>query len=338
MDSVQRPRRVWSVVLLLGLIFTPCLASCAPSTSALSAPDAPLSDYASVRPIQKIGLIAPFEGLYRRTGYEALAAMRQAIDDAGITEIGLLPLALDDSANAAQAARAAEKMLLTADVAAIVGPLTPGLTSAVAPVLRAQASPPIWITPHAVALDGGFAAPDSEAWAEGLVAAVAGAARAQGAQRLLLAGLHEDWPARSADSWTDVAGMPVAVTDDPAAITASDAVFWVGAAEPAAESLHALRMREVTPPFWLGSAGGDPVFAERAPDTQNVYWATWSRLDYNEWADGRSVATPFAFMVYQATQSAIARTTGEFAASTTPWHVAYFTFNEAGTSIPLSFE
>ena len=30
-----------------------------------------------VRPVVKIGLIAPFEGLYRDSGYGALAAMRQ---------------------------------------------------------------------------------------------------------------------------------------------------------------------------------------------------------------------------------------------------------------------
>src|SRR3954463_1255363 len=38
-----------------------------------------LSGCASIRPIVKIGLIAPFEGLYRQSGYDALDAMRQAM-------------------------------------------------------------------------------------------------------------------------------------------------------------------------------------------------------------------------------------------------------------------
>ncbi len=77
----------------------------------------------------KIGLIAPFEGLYRESGYEALAAMRSAIADSPLpsqVRIDILPLALDDSADPQRSGRAAAKMLADPAVAAVVGPLFPG--------------------------------------------------------------------------------------------------------------------------------------------------------------------------------------------------------------------
>ena len=46
-----------------------------------------------VQPVVKIGLVAPFEGLYRRTGYDALAAMRAAIADQPAPGVNVLPLA-----------------------------------------------------------------------------------------------------------------------------------------------------------------------------------------------------------------------------------------------------
>ena len=76
---------------------------------------------APIRPIYKIGLLAPFEGLSRRNGYEALAAMHAAIGDAAPRGIDLLPLALDDSADPV---RAAQKMLADPTLKAVVGPLT----------------------------------------------------------------------------------------------------------------------------------------------------------------------------------------------------------------------
>src|SRR3954452_7384256 len=77
----------------------------------------------SIRPIVKIGLIAPFEGLYRQSGYDALEAMRQAMADCTPAGVDVLPLALDDSGDPAQAQRAAQKMLVDPAVRAVVGPL-----------------------------------------------------------------------------------------------------------------------------------------------------------------------------------------------------------------------
>ena len=85
-----------------------------------------------MRPVTKIGLIAPFEGLHRDTGYRALAAMRAAIAEApsqanltfGPT-LDLLPLALDDSGEPNGTQRATEKLLVDSTVAAVIGPFAP---------------------------------------------------------------------------------------------------------------------------------------------------------------------------------------------------------------------
>ena len=303
-----------------------------------------------MRPVVKIGLIAPFEGLYRRNGYDALDAVRQAIDDAGVGDavtVDLLPLALDDSADPVRAQRAAEKLLASTDVAAIIGPLTPALSHAVAPVLDAgtlddgalndSAQPPIrWIAPHAIDPAGGFAAPDSHAWADGLVAAVGAAARSQGATQLILAGWRAGWPDYTVAQWSAVAGMPVALPDDPRAVPATDAVLWLGSADGGADFVRALRAQGNSAPFWLGPAGSDPVFSERAPEVENAYWAAWVNADYNDWADDRVQAAPTAFAVYQATRAAIAQLSDR-TESAAPWQVALFALDD-GVSMPVLFQ
>src|SRR5262245_10088378 len=62
-----------------------------------------LAGCSSIRPIVKIGLIAPFEGLYRQSGYVALDAMRQAMIDCTPPGVDVLPLALDDNGDPRQA-------------------------------------------------------------------------------------------------------------------------------------------------------------------------------------------------------------------------------------------
>ena len=336
----NRTRTAWQRLLfLLSLLFI---------TSVPTACTAPAVDIGvrAVRPVAKIGLIAPFEGLYRRSGYDTLDAVRQAIHDAGMTgavTVDLLPLALDDSADPARARRAAEKLLASTDVAAIIGPLTPALTHAVAPVLDTGAlddgaQPPIpWIAPHAIDPAGGFAAPDSHAWADGLVAAVGAAARSQGATRLVLAGWSVGWPKYTAAQWSAVASMPVLPADDPGAVAATDAVFWLGDADGGADFVRALRARGNGAPFWLGAAGSDPVFGERAPEVENAYWAAWVNADYNDWADGRVPAAPTAFAVYEATQAAIVGLSDKAAQSVSPWRVDLFALRN-DISMPFSFE
>jgi branched-chain amino acid transport system substrate-binding protein len=97
-----------------------------------------LGSCVSVRPIVKIGVLAPFEGLYRRTGYTVLEAVRRAIVDdsaANPAVFDLLPLALDDSAAPAAARRSTQKLLVDPGVGAVVGPLTPALAAATGDLL-----------------------------------------------------------------------------------------------------------------------------------------------------------------------------------------------------------
>lgn len=93
--------------------------------------------------VTKIGLIAPFEGLYRESGYSALATMRGALADAGAAELAILPLALDDGDDPLQARRTAQKLRADPTVAAVIGPLTPWAAAGAADELGALAN---WIT------------------------------------------------------------------------------------------------------------------------------------------------------------------------------------------------
>lgn len=290
-----------------------------------------LAACSDVRPVAKLGLIAPFEGLHRRTGYEALAAMRLAIAEAPAAEVGLIPLALDDSADPARAGRAAAKLLRDPQIAAVVGPLTPALTATVSDTLAAGSIP--WFAPYAVNPAGGFADPrTAEEWAAGLAAAVGAAVRTQGATALVLAGDAQGWPAWDDAAWSRIAGLPVRrlgadPAADPAAVTAltaDDAIFWLGAAEEAARFLTALPPARTDIPFWLGPAGGDPILAEHAQIVSKLYWLAWSNVHYNAWAATHTPSTPSAFLVYQATRAAIEAVTGAATTEAIPWHVVLF--------------
>ena len=92
-----------------------------------------LAGCTNVRPTIKIGVLAPFEGLHRRSGYAALEAVRAAIADFSNVDAGILPLALDDGDQPQQAVRSAQKLLADPRVAAVVGPLSPDLGAAVEP-------------------------------------------------------------------------------------------------------------------------------------------------------------------------------------------------------------
>ena len=117
-----------------------------------------LAGCTNVRPTIKIGVLAPFEGLHRRSGYAALEAVRAAIVDFSNGDAGILPLALDDGDQPQQAVRSAQKLLADPRVAAVVGPLSPDLGAAVEP-LGSTASI-AWYPPYSVA---------GQDWATGLV-------------------------------------------------------------------------------------------------------------------------------------------------------------------------
>ncbi len=283
-----------------------------------------LAGCTNVRPTIAIGVLAPFEGLHRRSGYAALDAVRAAIADFPYAGAGILPLALDDGGRPAQAARSAQKLLVDPRVRAVVGPLTPELGAAVAP-MRAGA-PISWFTPYSIA---------GEDWAAGLVHAAAALARRQGAQGLVLAGWTAGWPRLDAQQWTQIGGMPVRLDDEAGSVRADEAVFWMGTAEDAAAYLARLRARQPAAVFVLGPSGEDPVFAERVLASRTgfdkVYWTTWTDNGYTEWTANHSGKSPNAYIVYRTALAALEAAAGHSRSALPPsWFVQSYRYDDQG--------
>jgi len=106
----------------------------------------------STRPVLKIGLIAPFEGLGRPLGYQVLygvkLAVRERNDMGGVGGYGVALVALNDDDDADHAARQAMKMDVDSDVVGVIGPLSRSTARAVAqPLADADLA---WIAPASV--------------------------------------------------------------------------------------------------------------------------------------------------------------------------------------------
>lgn len=88
----------------------------------------------STRPVVKVGLAAPFEGLYRSLGYDALYGVKLAIREcnaAGGVGGAMVELAaLDDHFNAARAASVARELAVDPDVMGVIGPLSSAMALA----------------------------------------------------------------------------------------------------------------------------------------------------------------------------------------------------------------
>lgn len=98
---------------------------------------AALAGCASVDPVVKIGLVAPFEGRHRAIGYDALysarLATRQINAAGGIGGHRVALVALDDRGDAQLARDAAASLALDPGVMAVVGHFIPETTDAARP-------------------------------------------------------------------------------------------------------------------------------------------------------------------------------------------------------------
>jgi ABC-type branched-subunit amino acid transport system substrate-binding protein len=127
---------------------------------------------ASVKPVVKIGLVAPFEGRDRAIGYDAVYAARLAVRQAnaagGIGGYRVSLVALDDGGNATLAGQTAAALAVDADVVAVVGHYLPETTAAAAKVYANAGLPllPAGAPP--------FAAADPDALPPAFVAAYEG--------------------------------------------------------------------------------------------------------------------------------------------------------------------
>jgi ABC-type branched-subunit amino acid transport system substrate-binding protein len=99
----------------------------------------------NIPPSVKIGLIAPFEGLYRTEGYDALYAVKMAVREANNSQAArryrLELVALDDRNLPAEARVAAGKISLDPDIVGVIGHLSEETTLAALPIYASHHLP-----------------------------------------------------------------------------------------------------------------------------------------------------------------------------------------------------
>jgi len=276
-----------------------------------------------VRPVIKIGLIAPFEGLYRQSGYAALAAMRQALNECTPPGIDLLPLALDDSGDPIQAQRAAQKLLVDPTVHAIIGPLLLDSIAAVAAVLEEpqvetdlagerESSAPAWLIPLLIFPTGGFAPTASDEWLQAQTNFIA---TTTSATRILLVGLstQSPWKIDTATSLGQSETRPMLRIDDLDAaldtVQADDAVLWLGRPDTGAHWLTSLRAKQPNVDFWLVDQAGIDVFTAQAEALHATHLLVWTDVEYNRGSRSATQATEttdfMRYRIYRATCAAL---------------------------------
>lgn len=97
-----------------------------------------LAGCASVKPVVKIGLVAPFEGRDRAVGYDAIYAARLAVRQVnargGIGGYRVALVALDDRGDPTLATQSAASLVVDPSVVAVVGHYLPATTAAAADI------------------------------------------------------------------------------------------------------------------------------------------------------------------------------------------------------------
>ncbi|MCA9874047.1 MAG: ABC transporter substrate-binding protein [Anaerolineales bacterium] len=100
---------------------------------------------ASVDPVVKVGLVAPFEGQNRAVGYDVIysarLAVRQINEAGGIGGYRVALVALDDSSDPDLARQTAESLAVDPQVVAVVGHWDAVTTAVAAPIYAAAGLP-----------------------------------------------------------------------------------------------------------------------------------------------------------------------------------------------------
>lgn len=226
--------------------------------------------YGSTRPVVKIGLIAPFEELYRDDGYEVLNAVKLAVNQrnaaggvAGGRQVALV--ALNDNGRPDEAQRQAAKMAVDADVLGVVGPVKSGSLPA-GRALTAQQMPWIALTEASPAeLAGGFSlALSPETLGR---AAVAALLEQPGIDTVLAL---TDWPEALAGAEAAGATVRSLASAEQVALKAGEGVVWLGDAPQGARLAAALGPQAT---MVGGSEVGSHIFAGRAgSNSATVHW------------------------------------------------------------------
>ena len=117
----ENVRRGKTFTLHVSLFILGCLLSSCAGLSTCPV----LAVQGSTKPVVKIGLVAPFEGLHRRVGYDVLYAVKLAVRECnaagGVSGYQVELAALDDSNDPGQAPLQARKMIVDADVMGVIG-------------------------------------------------------------------------------------------------------------------------------------------------------------------------------------------------------------------------
>ena len=225
--------------------------------------------YGSTRPVVKIGLIAPFEELYRDDGYEVLNAVRLAVNQrnlaGGVAGRDVALVALNDNGRPDEARRQAANMAIDGDVLGVIGPVKAGSVSA-GQALSQRETPWIALTELQPAeLAGGFSLALTP---ETLVrTAIDDLLTQPGVSSALLL---SDWPeAQTADAADSVRSLPLAsaesVTTKP-----GEGVVWLGDSAQGARLAMDLGSTVV---LVGGSEVGSHMFAGRAgSDAAKAMW------------------------------------------------------------------
>jgi ABC-type branched-subunit amino acid transport system substrate-binding protein len=280
----------------------------------------------STQPVVKIGLIAPFEELYRADGYAALHAVRLAVAQrnaaGGIGGRPVALVALNDSGRAHEAAWQARKLALDRDVMGVVGPLQLATARAAGQEFARQDVP--WIAPlslEAAERPGGFAlsAPPELVGQQGIVALA----------RHALAGpitVVSDQPSAVAGALAQAASLgisaaPLAPQEFSSAQVTSGGALWLGDTEGGARAAD--RVSAAGAAAMVGGPEiGSSVFPGRTTDPVDVSWLSSGlpieRLPEDFVAAYQSLAgalpTPQAGLVYDSANmllDAMARAAGQ---------------------------
>jgi branched-chain amino acid transport system substrate-binding protein len=222
----------------------------------------------STRPTFKIGLVAPFEGLYRHVGYEALYAAKLAIrerNQRGGVEGYLVELvALNDDQDPAVAAQRAREMAVDPDIVGVVGHFGDETTLAALQAYREAGLALVVPASTATAVTSGGYGQTYRLVADNDVIGEVAARYAvldQGAEKVAVVGGRQDL----VDSFTKIAegaGAEVFVHDTQAdellvselAAESPDMIFLAGEGSEAAEQLLSLREAGLGMPV-LGANG-----------------------------------------------------------------------------------
>ncbi len=278
-----------------------------------------------VPPVAKIGLVAPFEGVYRQTGYATLDGLRAAIGTAPAGSPAFLPLALDSSGEPQAAARATAKALVDPTVRALIGPMRPDTATEAAPALIA--APRRWLLPYRLPFPPRPEDPDP-GWAVSWVEAVLARAQAEGASGLVLAGWIPGWPRWSDGEWQAAVGGPVWTSDRPQDVAPGQAVLWLGTGEEAVPYLEALWGRQPGTPVWLTPWSADPVLVQRLQASQVAWealrWGGWLGPDFPEWRAAHPGQSPLGYLTYWAGLAAMAHLRGTPPPDFSAWSFQFY--------------